>query len=759
MSNLLERMSISTRLILVLLVLFILSGTTVVLLLNHRIRAEALPEAEATARILLDHNLAIHTYFSQQLKPGLFKWSDPFRSKDYFEPTWMSSTYAVRQICNYFKSLGTNEYSYKECAINARSPLNEADDFEKGFIEDLNKNPDLTRRALVREIDGKPFFVLLRRGETMEESCLRCHSQPELAPPGLLTSYGSDRSFRRRLGDVVSAISIRVPLAAEFSKADRLSLELIIGLLVFLVILLIMHYWLYRRFLLNPLRIIQKQATLISSSSNHLGEQIPLPAGREFHELTKAFNEMSLKLRQHHDFQENTVAERTAAFVQANENLRMEITERERIEADLRNHLNFTQTLIDTIPLPIFYKDINGIYVGCNQIFESFLGVAKEDILGKTVYDLATRQQADLYHDKDRQLFDKPGIQIYETTVGTSDGQRRQVVFHKSTYLGQDQSVAGLVGIIVDVTEPMRIQQELQQREMLLKSMLDALPVGVWIIDAEGTVIDANPMAKQIWGGARYVGLEDYGQCKGWWPATGKPVAADEWAGIRAITRGETSINEEIEIECLDGTHKIILYSAIPIRNQDQEIGGAIIVNQDVTWLKQTEETLRRANRKLRAYSACNQEILRAADELTLLAQVCRIVIEVGEYPFAWAGYAEQDEGKTVKPVASAGNDQGYLTEFKAGWGTEELGSGPTGTAIRTCRPVVANDLNTDPSYDPWRAEAVSRGYRSSIALPLMADGRAFGALSIYSSQPHAFNDDEIKLLSDLMDNISYGIM
>ncbi|MBF0551695.1 MAG: DUF3365 domain-containing protein, partial [Deltaproteobacteria bacterium] len=131
MSNLLERLSISTRLVLILLVLFVLSGTAVVFFLNYSMRAQALPEAEETARILLDHNLAIHTYFSHQLKPSLFKWSDSFRSKDYFDPAWMSSTYAVREIYNYFKSLDRNDYSYKECAINARSPLNEADEFER----------------------------------------------------------------------------------------------------------------------------------------------------------------------------------------------------------------------------------------------------------------------------------------------------------------------------------------------------------------------------------------------------------------------------------------------------------------------------------------------------------------------------------------------------------------------------------------------------------------------------------------------------
>ncbi len=161
-------------------------------------RSQALVEAEAKARILLDRNLATHTYFSHDMKPNLFEWTEPFRSDDYFDPTWMSSTYAVRHIDQYFKSLSDADYYYKEAAINARSPENEADAYERTFLDWLNADPDLVIDTSVRVLDGKPYFVVMRRGEVMEESCLRCHSAPDVAPAGMVQVYGADRSFDRQ---------------------------------------------------------------------------------------------------------------------------------------------------------------------------------------------------------------------------------------------------------------------------------------------------------------------------------------------------------------------------------------------------------------------------------------------------------------------------------------------------------------------------------------------------------------------------------
>ena len=130
----------------------------------------------------------------------------------------MSSTYAIREIDKYYRALESSDYYYKECAINARSPENEADAYEKSFIEEMNTNSGLLNRSVVRLLDGKPYFVVLRRNEVMEEVCLRCHSTPDKAPADLVRYYGPERTFNRKVGEVVSAISIRVPLAFAYEK-------------------------------------------------------------------------------------------------------------------------------------------------------------------------------------------------------------------------------------------------------------------------------------------------------------------------------------------------------------------------------------------------------------------------------------------------------------------------------------------------------------------------------------------------------------
>ena len=89
---------------------------------------------------------------------------------------------------------------------------------------------------------------------------------------------------------------------------------------------------------------------------------------------------------------------------------------------------------MDTIPMPVFYKDAQGAYQGCNRAFEEFVGKAKERVIGKTVYDIAKRDLAEAYHRKDRELLDNPGIQVYEHPVKHADGSLRHVIFSKATY-------------------------------------------------------------------------------------------------------------------------------------------------------------------------------------------------------------------------------------------------------------------------------------------------------------------------------------
>ena len=134
---------------------------------------------------------------------------------------------------------------------------------------------------------------------------------------------------------------------------------------------------------------------------------------------------------------------------------------------------------------------------------------------------------------------------------------------------------------------------------MYKRQVLNTVPIGVWILDANGKILEGNPASLKIWGGAKYVGPEQYGEYKGWWLDTRKPVAPEEWGAARAIQRGETSLEEEIEIECFDGTRKIILHSAIPLRNDRGEITGAVIVNTDITQPKRAEEEKRNLERQV----------------------------------------------------------------------------------------------------------------------------------------------------------------
>ena len=126
--------------------------------------------------------------------------------------------------------------------------------------------------------------------------------------------------------------------------------------------------------------------------------------------------------------------------------------------------------------------------------------------------------------------------------------------------------------------------------------------------------MQGNPAGVAVWAGARYVGPQNFGEYKGWWVSTGEPIAPEEWAAARAIRSGETSIDEEIEIQCFDGAHKVILNSAVPLFGRDGRITGAIIVNQDITARKHAETERSAMLREHERLSLAAQEANRMKD-------------------------------------------------------------------------------------------------------------------------------------------------
>ena len=167
---------------------------------------------------------------------------------------------------------------------------------------------------------------------------------------------------------------------------------------------------------------------------------------------------------------------------------------------------------------------------------------------------------------------------------------------------------------------------------------------------------------------------------------------------------------------------------------------------------------LGRLNRTLKALSDSGQAMTRADDESGYLREVCRIVQRDCGYAMVWIGYAQADAGRTIRPVAQAGFDEGYLETLQLTWADAERGRGPTGTAVRTGRPAACPNMQTDPAFAPWRNEALKRGYASSLAVPLVTGSGTLGAVTLYSREPDPFSADETKLLLELADDVAHGI-
>jgi len=167
---------------------------------------------------------------------------------------------------------------------------------------------------------------------------------------------------------------------------------------------------------------------------------------------------------------------------------------------------------------------------------------------------------------------------------------------------------------------------------------------------------------------------------------------------------------------------------------------------------------LRRLSRALRALSACNQALAQATSEQRLLEEICDVIVRMGDYRFAWIGYAQPDQEQTITPLAFAGHEDGYLSGAEVRWSDTPAGRGPSGTAIRENRICVVTDTATNPMFAPWRVRALERNYAAVIGLPLRAANAPFGVLTIYSEQANSFENSEVELLSEMANNLAFGI-
>lgn len=336
-------------------------------------------------------------------------------------------------------------------------------------------------------------------------------------------------------------------------------------------------------------------------------------------------------------------------------------------------------------------------------------------------------------------------------------GSNRDITDRKLAEEALHRAQAQLEQRVLERTADLRAsERSLAESEARFRQMADNVREVFWLADAKyQKMLYVSPAFETVWGRPC---AELYRHPRLWAEA----VHPDDRKRVHAAfchNRQEgSSLEAEYRIIRPDGTVRWIADHGSSIRDSTGRVYRITGVARDITEGKQVELALRHSERALHAITACNEALLRSTTEAELYQLVCRIIVETGGYQTAWIGLAEEDARRRVRPVAGAGKHYGFIANAGIVWSDTPRGRGPTGTAIRTGQPSIVHNVMEDPRIRPWRQAARRGGYNSSLALPLVSQGRTFGALTIYAAEAMAFHDDEVSLLMQLADDLAYGV-
>jgi two-component system, cell cycle sensor histidine kinase and response regulator CckA len=400
----------------------------------------------------------------------------------------------------------------------------------------------------------------------------------------------------------------------------------------------------------------------------------------------------------------------------------------------------------------------DGCLLRANPAFERTVGRSKPEIIGRRISEFIHPDDIGIAGTMAVRIAAGESINHFPIRLCAPDGSCRWVGW--SAY--RSEGVTFAVGR--DITEHKQAEEELAETRALLQAVLSQSPVPVVVARAPANVVwFGNQALADLYGVAsreRYEGLaiEQVVEERPWQAlhTDRTPVALDDMPLSRAL-QGVTVRSEEGIIVRPDGSERWVLATGAPIYDSARKLIAGLVMYSDVTEIKRADATLRLVNRQLQMISDCNQALIRATDECELLATVCSIAVTIGGYRMAWVGFAEDDADKTVRPVAHAGFEDGYL-ENRWSWADDEFGRSTVGVAIRSGRPSSTQRIAIDPAFARWQAAALGRGFAAACSLPLTAGTRTFGVLTVYSSSTDAFHPKEVELLGELAGDLGFGI-
>lgn len=322
----------------------------------------------------------------------------------------------------------------------------------------------------------------------------------------------------------------------------------------------------------------------------------------------------------------------------------LEMRVRERTQ-QLNSANLFLQQLIDTIPIPVFYKNLHGVYLLFNKAWEEAIGISKEEALGSTAYDCFPKHLADLYDKADKELIKKQELQVYEGIIINADGFERNVVFNKAAFMGEDGRPEGLIGVYTDITDHKKIEKDLRESEQRIADIINFLPDAIVVIDKSGKVIYWNIAAENMTGvkAEDVIGKGDY-ECGLIIYGIRRPILIDlvlDDNNKYEQTYDHFECNRSIlwgENFCpgVKGTGAYLRGAASRLYDTKGNLVGAIESFRDITERKQYEEALQASEEMYR-------QIVETANEGIWITDAQNITTFVNKRMAEMLGYSAED--------------------------------------------------------------------------------------------------------------------
>ncbi|MDR3554953.1 MAG: PAS domain S-box protein [Syntrophobacteraceae bacterium] len=323
-----------------------------------------------------------------------------------------------------------------------------------------------------------------------------------------------------------------------------------------------------------------------------------------------------------------------------------------RARTAIEDRLSFLQTLVDTIPNPIFYNDVNGIYLGCNAAFETCVGLPKGEIKGKTVHDIFPLELADVHRKSDLGLHNAAGAQQYEASVRYADGSRHDILLSKTTFFDLSANVAGIVGVMLDITERTKAEKILENSEARLRQIINLVPHWIFVRDRDGNYLLANKALAE--------------SCQTTVSGLIGKSPADFYLNVQESQRilqddrevmasGESGFIPEEPFTDSKGNLHLLQTTKVPFHTSDENIRAVLGVSIDITERKRSY-----AEAKLLA-SAVEQ-----ADENILITDNRRTIIYINPAFELSSGYRNEElKGEKLNFLRSAKHDEIFYSDMK----------------------------------------------------------------------------------------------